>query len=437
MANIMPACVECGVENEGSSVTCHACHELFVPATPAVMPPRLRPASAAAPPAAASPGLSEKELAFLANEAAVTSAPAPVPAGSSAGPAGRSFLPGHVAPATALDCQAPEKPAAAEEPEAEEQEAWEPEAVGMEAAAEAGCPACGNEFSMIRSGPPSTHFCGACGHSARGGAAPSDFSGAPSPAPAPQYGQLITGGASANPMLNPLQPAIGGAVSSAPPPPPIPMEEAWSAFGMELPPRSLCTRVVFLVLTCFGSVGIYFGCAALIHHLCMVMRALKEGWRGQQGRGGLGSKWVNGEVQGRPHDAHATVDRPCVRYNIIGATAPVLHAAPYNLNTAEIGGLAAACASRRVMFSLFTLYESAHDRQSPHSRPLLAPRSSLPTPQRPSRRTVAPRLFPEHGGPTFRRPDRRPHRCPDCGPSSPIAPNMVLLPSDSATARGD
>ena len=63
--------------------------------------------------------------------------------------------------------------------------------------------------------------------------------------------------------------------------------------------RTLATRVAFLVLTCCGSVGIYFG------------------------------------------------------YNIIGATAPYLQAAPYNLDAEAIGGLAAAYSVPNMVMPLF------------------------------------------------------------------------------------
>jgi MFS family permease len=79
------------------------------------------------------------------------------------------------------------------------------------------------------------------------------------------------------------------------------LKEMWKSVSVdaESSERSLAVRVAYLVLTCSGSVGIYFG------------------------------------------------------YNIIGATAPYLQAPPYNLDAQSIGGLAAAYSVPNMIMPLF------------------------------------------------------------------------------------
>ncbi len=79
------------------------------------------------------------------------------------------------------------------------------------------------------------------------------------------------------------------------------LRDIWQSVAVEekSSERSTAVRVAYLVLTCTGSVGIYFG------------------------------------------------------YNIIGATAPYLQAAPYNLDAEAIGGLAAAYSVPNMIMPLF------------------------------------------------------------------------------------
>lgn len=144
---------------------------------------------------------------------------------------------------------------------------------------EVGCSACGNHYSMIQAGPPATHFCGACGHRpGAAAAASSPARGAPL-----VFGQLMA--------------APGGGQEGGPAPHFREFEEPTlssisASFETESnvsaePERSLLLRVSFLVLVCTGSVGIYFG------------------------------------------------------YNIVGATAPYLQAAPYGMSAEAVGSLAA------------------------------------------------------------------------------------------------
>ena len=79
------------------------------------------------------------------------------------------------------------------------------------------------------------------------------------------------------------------------------LKELWKSVGVDGVPaeRTIAVRVAYLVLTCSGSVGIYFG------------------------------------------------------YNIVGATAPFLQAPPYNLDAQAIGGLAAAYSVPNMIMPLF------------------------------------------------------------------------------------
>lgn len=79
------------------------------------------------------------------------------------------------------------------------------------------------------------------------------------------------------------------------------LKELWKSVDVdgEPPERTMAVRVAYLVLTCTGSVGIYFG------------------------------------------------------YNIVGATAPFLQAPPYNLDAQAIGGLAAAYSVPNMIMPLF------------------------------------------------------------------------------------
>ena len=79
------------------------------------------------------------------------------------------------------------------------------------------------------------------------------------------------------------------------------LKELWKSVDVDGEPaeRTMAVRVAYLVLTCTGSVGIYFG------------------------------------------------------YNIVGATAPFLQAPPYNLDAQAIGGLAAAYSVPNMIMPLF------------------------------------------------------------------------------------